>query len=205
MKLISTSKVISNLNLRDIDAVNTEINLISDRVTDYLAAIIRTGFDRGTYADDFYFTPQSLLNMSVPYIPFELSRGFVDSGQTVTIKVAESHKALSSAGVGTLDSTDYVVDYEKGFVKVFNTDVLGPFFRIEYTAGFTLVSGIASGVPSWLTTAAYRYIAHVYHVQKAANDPKQKSTLPRPDIPPEDVSMLMASHIRAYHNALKVM
>lgn len=123
-------------------------------------------FDRATRTDVFMVDPE-YNPYSVGLSPrFFLARGFVDTGQTIEMRLSTQMGDLASGGV--VSANDYYVDDVRGTVLIVGYDTyaiteplwLGRsryFAQVSYTCGFTTTTDsygtTYQNVPEWLQTA----------------------------------------------------
>ena len=102
--------------------------------------------------DTFYIESTRFIGQDYS-VYLELNQGFVDSGQAVTVKYAETFDGLST---GTVISTGMVIDYEAGVVFISGICLDNLYVQVSYTAGFVASGNPSyySNVPEWLKRTA---------------------------------------------------
>ena len=161
------------LTLDDTDDINAAIEEALESTSDSLAAELRMPFQRNSIVDNF-FVKESLdfggtvsnrrsgtlgvlsSTSSSSTAVLKLSRGFVDSTETVTVYASSTRSQLEVAGSRTnlVTPDNYVsLDYEKGVLRISDYSLNNTYLRVEYVAGFTDDGGSPQmyiGTPSWL-------------------------------------------------------
>lgn len=193
--------------------IDTALLSALESATLYLESILKTGFEAGSYVDDFKIPrPGTGVDLNEPV--FRLANGFVDqSGTVVAVKLAYSRADMASAPVA--DADFYRVNEEKGLVRlssgffaeyvipsVGTYESLEMLYRVEYDAGFqtTTVANEGdyyTGVPGWLKEAALVMAMELYaHGQNCTKDDVDKAAgcgL---------VRQMISNKIRVYPNAV---
>ena len=191
-----------------------------DQVEALLQNLLCTRFERSTVQDLYelpkryegprYFSrssPRSAYRYELTeplrngQFAFFLDRGFVDSGQTVTLYTADS---LTDVLTTTETFNATLVDYEKGLIYVDPTELqtLYPYVRITYTAGFedSATGDSFTGVPSWLSEAVLQAVAYNYKKQKGCDDgPASACSC----VVPPSVGLALEDKIRFYAEVLR--
>lgn len=168
-KLANVSDVRNIIRYGSINEIDVAIDSALEIATSNLAKDLRLdgAFERETRYDLFYVNHREIASNIFQY-HWRLSRGFVDSLQTFTIKVADQ---VADFGTNDTDITsEAIIDYEKGVASIVageiatirvaenNSKIIGNFIRIDYTSGFN--SDDTDGyfdpdeVPRWLKEAA---------------------------------------------------
>lgn len=148
----------------------------------FLETAIRTIFTRNAdQVDTFLVNFQSVAPQG-PHSFLRLKNGFVDTGQTLIVKLASSLANLATATAKVVD-TDYKVQAEKGIIILHNCstgDTTLPlstvpsqclfYAEVTYTSGFNPDDGDVqlfkpAEVPDWLKEAAIVEAMIIIHTQ----------------------------------------
>lgn len=174
-------RVLKLMSTRDDEDVRDALVEAMTAATETIADALRTPLERAT-VEDFYLVPASrqygpnvrrrtddrvsrrFAGQLIPtQTEFQLSRGFVDTGVTVTV-VASSEVDALKGGDPSLnidlvaeDRVDVNVEHELGRVRLSDFGLSSTYVRIGYTCGLTTDQGdpaVYQNVPSWLRQAA---------------------------------------------------
>ncbi len=166
MYLIKTQDALGRLDFDNTPAIQSAVDNSVAHATEELAGVLRTEFDRVTVTDLFY-NVQSFREGVAFSTRLRLNRGFLDLGQTYTIRAAATRLKLPLSTAKDLrDEPDgsgddlTIVDAEKGLVVIRDIDLSNFYIEVGYTAGFALDSDEAllfdqDVVPGWLQEAAF--------------------------------------------------
>lgn len=153
----------------DIEEINVSINASLETATSNLEKDLRIGsFTRATRFDLFPVIQRELSQGIFEY-HLGLSRGFIDSGETFTVKVGTRISDFDN-GTATDITEQAIIDHNLGAVSIVvsqtddvtvpgsNSRLIGNFIRIDYTSGFNEDENTGffneDEVPSWLKQAA---------------------------------------------------
>jgi hypothetical protein len=202
MKLVSSTTVINELALRDLKAIKDVIDSMLDTVTIYISAYIRTGMDEGAAADKFRLTLEALpIYRAGDFVNLHLSRGFVTA--VTGIRVASSQADVAGA-TPLVEGVNYEVNKDEGQIVLMSGFNPNQYLTVEYDCGFTLKSGVAQGVPSYLSESAIRYVESLYAKwgQKDSTTTTKGKAQVVGKTPPSEVALLLGNRIRMNHNGL---
>lgn len=164
-KLTTTSSVRTLMRQADVTDITEAIDAALEAASFSLEQKIRSSFARETRYDLFVVRHRKLRDTLYEY-HWRLKNGFVDSGETFTVKVADAVADFATAGLYTDITDSCTIDYEKGTVSLLSAEVdsisvfssdsrlTGNFVRVDYTSGFTATTGLYAEVPDWLQNAA---------------------------------------------------
>ena len=164
-------------NLADVDK---SIELALETATEVVSDMMRSHVSRATVVDVFFVKdsfvyqrkpldvrtsrPTAFTNlMSTPtQVTLKLGRGFVDSGETLGVYVADTYQDVQDSAVRTdigpsADVNFSMMEWEKGELKIVDYILEDTYVMVTYTAGFEDNDGspeIYTGVPLWLKNAA---------------------------------------------------
>jgi hypothetical protein len=165
--LRSVADLRADLGYGDIKDVNESLESAIRTATESLASRLRDNFTRATVVDEFYVETslQSGRGRVVQF--FKLSRGNIDSGETINVYVANSFQKVNDATASSTrtdlqdvngSGDNFVrIDHERGAMNVSDFSMGGLYVRVEYTAGFTTDGGspeVYAGIPQWLSELA---------------------------------------------------
>lgn len=167
--------------------------------------ILRTRFAQAAVVDEFHVVKSRQTGKRFS-VKLKLSRGFLDTGVTVTAIHATTRLNLDKAGeITDLRSPDdlVTVDHDAGVVMINDTEFDNQYVRIGYTAGFTVDSStppVYQSIPQWLEDLAVQHAIIELNTNPNLRVEEQK---------PADVSLLarlfqraLAPQIRYYPGAL---
>ncbi len=182
MAIIQTVRSVRDrLGYGNTDLVNNAIEAALGSAAVALENSIRTGLARATVDDIFFVintfdfgstqtrrisaaTPRVFLPVGVMSAELLLTRGFVDSGQTITVTVANSMRNLLGTGEGQsfniLSPKDYtLLNDQKGLMGIYEYDISQTYVRVQYTAGFVTDGGcpevyVTTALENWLVEAS---------------------------------------------------
>ena len=193
MKLASIEDVRHIIRFQENDETDTLISAALLAATSYLQTALRNeSFEQGSSYDLFYIEHHQVAS-GVYHYNWRLSRGFIDSLQTFTVKVAENISDFGDSSKEEDITGDCLVNYAKGTVSCLDGvssqssisgggvgQIPGKYVRIDYTAGFTSEDGECfDGVPTWLRDlACYRAVVQMDMVSpelRHDEDSKSKS------------------------------
>lgn len=163
IKLVTVAEVKTRLvsSLTGVDAlVEQGIEAAQYRIESALACRL----DKDTYEHVFYLD-DTVHNGIQPGKRFRLflECGFVVE-DSITVSAGEDPDDLEE-----LEDTDWSIDLEKGVVYVKNTYV-GQYVKVEYSAGFELVSSTVTPTPpGWLKEAILSYVPVVFNMSQPSN------------------------------------
>ncbi len=177
--LQSVEALRTRLALSDADDINSALEGALEMATVSIQASVRTDLSRATVVDTYFvknsreFPPTGTVRRNntddgrlirsygANSMSFKLSRGFVDSGQTITAYAAPEEEMLAEEAnrqdlkvVGTRDRL--TIDFDKGVAWVQDYSFQNQYVEISYTAGLTTDGGtpeIYESAPGWLTEA----------------------------------------------------
>ena len=150
---------------------------IMDDTTYVLEQMLGTSFDRTTRADIFYLDSRR----EKPFVGnnawLRTKQGFIDSGATFEIRSALTIQELPNPTPDDLSGVQ--VDYDRGKIILGSSNYIGVvdrklypqewdehYVQVDYTAGFTELSGVYNGVPNWLQSIALSVTADTYRTEK---------------------------------------
>lgn len=149
------------------DDVDEAIKSALEKATTTLEGSLRTPFAAGTATDTFMARKLSFGATGLQTVAkLKLSRGFVDTAQTITARAAATLAGLDDVDEYTdlrdNDGVDHLIveDDEKGKIMIVDYSFLGiarGYVRISYTCGFSNDQAdppLYTGIPAWLETMA---------------------------------------------------
>lgn len=166
--LQTVKKIRVRLGYEDIEVVNDAIEVALESASVQVEDAIRTSLARATVVDLFYVIQSkyyegryptrrgtsSAVSIRTPFLQtgdgttteLKLTRGFVDSGETITVYAANSLRNVNGTGEGTRfdlkDPDDFtLLEEEKGVMRVQDYDLSGLYVQVGYTAGFATDGG----------------------------------------------------------------
>ena len=159
--LRSVADLRADIGISDIPDVNEALESACRTATEALVAQLRTDFSRVTVVDEFFVSRSLRSGMAGPAgTTFKLTRGFVDSAQTINVYVAGSPQYLTDPNnrddlqdVDGQGTSVVRIQYERGYMLVRDWNLTDTWVRVEYTAGFATDGGnpeIYEGTPQWL-------------------------------------------------------
>lgn len=214
-KLAVSYDVRDVLRMDEIPELITSIDSALEVATSQLQAMLRVdSFDQAaTY--DIFRVEERITQVNATYDPmyeyhWRLANGFVDSGETLTVKVAA--RIADFAGSDYTDITSLSnVQYDKGTVSYVDGKIegqiisttggklIGNFVRVDYTSGFTESGGEYQNVPEWLKQAAIlQATIHLDSVQPDLRHTDNKVAKESIKYMKKAVFDLIAPHIRYY-------
>jgi len=165
--LRSVADLRGDLGYDDIKDVNESLESAIRTATESLASRLRDNFTRVTVVDEYYVDTSLQTGKGRVVQFFKLSRGNVDSGETINVFVANSFQKVNDATADSVrvdlqdvnGSGDNFVrfNHERGEMNVSDYAMGGLYVRVEYTAGFVTDGGspeIYEGIPQWLSELA---------------------------------------------------
>lgn len=188
MKLVSAQSLGERLNLSDslITSGTTQLESVLASATSLIEGVIRTQLESRDRLD--YFSPNWPRLSSYSMKTISLSQKFVESGAISVYYTADGYPISSIATATKMtENTDYVVDYQNGFVKLLTEPTKGVnTVAVKYTAGF---KDEGSNVPLWLQEAAITAATYVRHTQAVSHNRKDVKDL-SPEIRKQLMGML---------------
>lgn len=144
-KLATNSDVRDVIRFSDIGEVNTSIDSALEVATSNLETDLRLGSLTRATRFDIFFVKHKEIHANLFEYHWRLSRGFIDSSETFTVRVADQ---IRDFGVSDSDITeDAIIGFERGIVSIVggqlstirvaqnNSRIIGNFVRIDYTSG----------------------------------------------------------------------
>lgn len=146
-RIISLDKIRSRMSLREDDGITATLESALDAALVRVSTLLNTSFDYGARTDFFFVD----VNQSLPrggLYTLRTREGFLRTDTLVTLTSASS---LSEVTVGEYSETPFIVDHERGWVKV-PVEGCSPFLRLDYSHGFKEVTATSpqEEAPSWL-------------------------------------------------------
>ena len=127
--LVTTQEVRSRVSLQDDPGINAAIESARSGALMRVSSLLpQRSFERKSWRDVFCATPVDI-DPTEGVFALRLSNGFVFDG-SVTVKQGYSFMEI------TEDVTGFVVDYEKGIVRIGAEAESTLYFAVEYVAGF---------------------------------------------------------------------
>ena len=155
--------------LSDNTDVHLSINVALESASLYAESVLDTTFLRETVTDSYWVN-----SLGIPFdgefIFLKLSKAFVDSGQTVTVEHSSTWKDFDTNKTALL-STEFIVNYDKGVLKIIGASLDATYVKVTYTAGFNVDSVISdlydqTEVKGWLREVAVVYtLVYGYNYQ----------------------------------------
>lgn len=184
-------------SLNESTGVHLSTNLALESASLYAESVLDTTFAKETKTDSFWVS-----SVEVPFngkfIFLRLSKAFITEGETITVEHSSSWVSFD-ADKGTLDSSMFVVDTEKGILKIIGASLDDTYIKVTYTAGFNVDATITdmykqSEVPAWLRDAAavYSLIQMGQSITLSPGEPK--SSIAEQQL--SHVGVLIAPHTR---------
>lgn len=133
-----------------------------------LGSLLNTDFNQGNKSDLFYLNPATAVADDGHYL-MRLSNGFVDLGEVFSVIPGDT---ISAALNGSTEFEDYLLEVEKGFVRV-PESFAGSYFRVNYGYGFDA----PDSVPDWLKEAAIVETIRVLATQQISDGKPELSNL----------------------------
>jgi len=164
--LRSVADLRGDLGYDDIKDINTSLASAIRTATESLASRLRDKFTRVTVVDEFYCEESLRSGRGRVVQHFKLSRGNVDSGETINVFIANGAQKVNDPtgtridlqDTGGGDNDNFTrFNYEKGELIVSDYQLGGQYVRVEYTAGFTDDGGnpaVYQNTPQWLQELA---------------------------------------------------
>ncbi len=166
----TVAKLRDRLGYANRDDINGAIGGVLDDTVLALEGKLRTKFDRVTVVDEFMVLSKNYgFNQLTRMVKLDLSRGFVDDGEAITVFLAAARGSLDNTGARVdlkdVDSpqnpsgVDHTIleDAERGRMIITDFRMPHQYVRVTYTSGFTTEGGdpdIYSGIPVWLQSLA---------------------------------------------------
>jgi hypothetical protein len=152
MMLASVSEVRADLGFDDMPDINEAITAALHGTTHALASVLRTSFDKQSWADLFFVERSD--EGGVPSCDLRLSLGFVEP-VSVVVKVSPRPDMADAVVV----TPNFVLRPDKGVISDYRRVYLREFVQCSYTAGFNVddtdpESYDLAQVPPWLQEAA---------------------------------------------------
>jgi hypothetical protein len=155
------------LGYDDIEVVNNAIETALQSATIACEDAVRTDLARATVKDRFFVIQPKDFRSGAIQTSLKLSRGFVDSGQTVSVVASTTMRNLldsaSSDRRNLVSPDDFtLLEAEKGILRVNEFDLTNCYVEVSYTAGFGTDGGCpemyqttgSSTLPAWLAEVA---------------------------------------------------
>lgn len=166
--LRSVADLRADLGYDDIKDVNESLESAIRTATESLASRLRDNFTRVTVVDEFYVEESLRTGRGRVSQNFKLSRGNVDSAQTINVYASRSFQGANdnSASSTRVDLQDVSggdfdnfvrFNHERGEMIIADYQLGGSYVRVEYTAGFLTDGGnpaVYQGIPQWLSELA---------------------------------------------------
>lgn len=168
-KLAAVQDVKDSIRFGSVEELNAGIDSALEVATSSLETDLRNeSFTRTTRYDLFFVKHRRIASTLFEY-HWRMSHGFIDSGATFTIKVADQIDDFAGTNFSDITS-EVIIDYARGVASVVagqlstirvasnNSRIIGNFVRIDYTSGFNSDDNTgffdADEVPAWLKEAA---------------------------------------------------
>lgn len=196
-RLADKSSVDIRGGLSDNTDVHLSINMALESASLYAESVLDTTFIRETKTDSFWVS-----SIEAPFngefIFLRLSKAFVDETQTITVEHSSTWKDFDDNKTALLPS-EYVIDSEKGILKIIGASLDNTYIKVTYTAGFNVDAVITdlyaqSEVPAWLRDVAvvYSLIQMGQNITISPGEPK--SSIAEQQL--SHVGVLLAPHTR---------
>lgn len=176
-KLARTADVDTRGGLSNNTDVHLSINAALESASLYAESVLDTTFSRETVTDSYWVN-----SLEVPFdgefIFLKLSKAFVDSAQPITVEHSSTWIDFATNKVALL-ATQFIVDYDRGILKIVGAALDATYIKVTYTAGFN-VDSITSDlydqteVDEWLRDVAvvYTLVVMGQSITLSPNDPK---------------------------------
>ncbi len=196
-KLADSTLVDTRGGLSDNTDVHLSINTALESASLYAESVIDTTFSREIITD-LYWVSSVGVPFDGEFIFLKLSKAFVDGGQTVTVEHNTSFISFDT-GKGTLLTTQFIVDYDKGILKILGASLDNTYVKVTYTAGFNVDAIITdlylqTEVPAWLRDVAVVYSLVLMGQSVTISPGEPKSAIAEQQL--SHVGVLLAPHTR---------
>lgn len=196
-RLVDTKSVDIRGGLSDNTDVHLSTNTALESASLYAESVIDTTFLREAVIDSFWVS-----SIAVPFdgefIFLKLSKAFVDDVLAVTVEYSSSWVSFDTGKVA-LKTTEFIVNHDKGIVKILGASLDNVYIKVTYTAGFNVDPIISdlylkSEVPGWLRDVAVVYSLVLMGQSVTISPGEPKSAIAEQQL--SHVGILLAPHTR---------